>query len=685
MYLIALVSMETVLIVLQVAFALGMVIFVHELGHFAVAKWCGVKCEKFYLGFDIFGLKLAKYKWGETEYGIGILPLGGYVKMLGQEDNPARIAEEIERAKQVEQPSAKGAAAASTEDQSPAFDPRSYLAQSVGKRMAIISAGVVMNVIFAVVVAMIAFNMGVKYMPCIISRTVPGSAAWREGIRPGDEIVQIGEVENPRFRDLRSGVILGDVEQGVPLVIRRPGREELLSLTIHPDRIGLAPTIGVTSPVALELDEAYPTRAGSAAGEANPAFRGADRIVAVDGTEVNTYAELQATLARKSGETLRVTVERVEGNRAAQTVDITVAPDPVKRLGLIMTARPIIAVEKTSPAAEAGIRAGDRLLKIDGAASGDPMTVAERLRGRAGETVTLTIERKDENQPLDVSVTLREVGWFDWPPPVARDGVPMSVAALGIAYEVQAKVNNVLPDSPAARANLKAGDTVVAATVTPPKPNESDEDATRFQELSLKFSDEKPNWPALLSVIQEFPPGTKVKLTLADEREVSLEPVAATDWFNPERGLRFQPIERVQHVSSLRESAALAGRETLDSMTMIFRLIQRLVANELSPKLLGGPLTIAIVAGDSAKRGMSELLIFLCLLSTNLAVINFLPIPLLDGGHMMFLTYEAVRGKPPSERLTIALQYAGFLFILSLMGFVLYLDALRGLELWGFF
>ena len=86
-------------IILQVALGLGMVIFVHELGHFAVAKACGVKCEKFYLGFDIFGLKLLRFRYGETEYGIGILPLGGYVKMLGQEDNPTKAAEEMQRAK----------------------------------------------------------------------------------------------------------------------------------------------------------------------------------------------------------------------------------------------------------------------------------------------------------------------------------------------------------------------------------------------------------------------------------------------------------------------------------------------------------------------------------------------------------------------------------------------------------
>ena len=85
---------------LEVALGLGFVIFVHELGHFTVAKMCGVKVDKFFVGFDIGGLKLLSFRWGETLYGIGILPLGGYVKMLGQEDNPAQLRKEMERAKQ---------------------------------------------------------------------------------------------------------------------------------------------------------------------------------------------------------------------------------------------------------------------------------------------------------------------------------------------------------------------------------------------------------------------------------------------------------------------------------------------------------------------------------------------------------------------------------------------------------
>ena len=88
-----LLSPSTLIAFMKGAFGLGIVIFVHELGHFLVAKACGVKCEKFYVGFDppikIAGISLPrtlfKRQWGETEYGIGIVPLGGYVKMLGQD------------------------------------------------------------------------------------------------------------------------------------------------------------------------------------------------------------------------------------------------------------------------------------------------------------------------------------------------------------------------------------------------------------------------------------------------------------------------------------------------------------------------------------------------------------------------------------------------------------------------
>ena len=91
-------------------------------------------------------------------------------------------------------------------------------------------------------------------------------------------------------------------------------------------------------------------------------------------------------------------------------------------------------------------------------------------------------------------------------------------------------------------------------------------------------------------------------------------------------------------------------------------------------RLLGGPIEIAKQAGKSAEEGLGRLLLFLTMLSANLAVINFLPVPVLDGGHMVFLLYELVRGKPPSEKVVEGLSYLGLLLLLSLMLFVFGLD-----------
>jgi regulator of sigma E protease len=98
-------SADLLLRIAKIALGIGFVIFVHELGHFLAAKICGVKCEKFYVGFDVpikigpiqLPSKLIHFQYGETEYGVGLIPLGGYVKMLGQEDYPANAAEEAEK------------------------------------------------------------------------------------------------------------------------------------------------------------------------------------------------------------------------------------------------------------------------------------------------------------------------------------------------------------------------------------------------------------------------------------------------------------------------------------------------------------------------------------------------------------------------------------------------------------
>jgi regulator of sigma E protease len=118
-------------------------------------------------------------------------------------------------------------------------------------------------------------------------------------------------------------------------------------------------------------------------------------------------------------------------------------------------------------------------------------------------------------------------------------------------------------------------------------------------------------------------------------------------------------------------------------MTEVFTVVTKLVTGRISATNLGGPLTIITQAQHEADRGISDLLMFFTFLSANLAVINFLPIPALDGGHMVFLAYEGIRRKPVDENLQMRLSAAGILSLLALMLFVTMLDLYRLYRFFG--
>src|SRR5690606_26205104 len=189
----------------------------------------------------------------------------------------------------------------------------------------------------------------------------------------------------------------------------------------------------------------------------------------------------------------------------------------------------------------------------------------------------------------------------------------------------------------------------------------------------IKFSDAKPSWPALFTSLQELPQGTEVILTLSDGRAATLTPAEAADWFFHDRGFLFGSEMAVIRAGSFQNAIVLGGRETKDALLMVYSFLRR-IGTQVSPFALGGPLTIAKGAAGEANEGIPRLLLFLTMLSANLAVINFLPIPLLDGGHMVFLILEGILRRPVSEKIVIAFHYLGFVFIISLMLFVLSLD-----------
>jgi len=158
------------------------------------------------------------------------------------------------------------------------------------------------------------------------------------------------------------------------------------------------------------------------------------------------------------------------------------------------------------------------------------------------------------------------------------------------------------------------------------------------------------------------------------QRDVALEPAVVPGEFLVDRGLIFEQVFKTERANTVGAALSRGLSTALEDLSMVYRFLQKLWSRQISARLLGGPMAILQQAGGAAEEGFSTLLLFLTMLSANLAVVNFLPIPVLDGGHMVFLIYEWVTGRPPSERVVIFLSYLGLALILTLMFWVFGLD-----------
>jgi regulator of sigma E protease len=299
------------------------------------------------------------------------------------------------------------------------------------------------------------------------------------------------------------------------------------------------------------------------------------------------------------------------------------------------------------------------------------------LDAAAGKTVELTIQREASKTPLVLSVRLRQP--IGCSPPVLEDS-PATISSLGLAYRVLNRVERVVEGSPAAKAGLLPDDLITRAKVIPPDKETSPDQKSEQREAEVPLTDEKRNWPLLVSVLERTLPGTTVELTFLrqdKEHTARMSPVEAADWFSPDRGFLFEPKTFPRKAETAAAAFALGGRQTLDDLTTVFRMLRALGTSQVSPRLLMGPIGMFEWAMNSADQGSTRLLLFLAFISANLAVVNFLPIPLLDGGLMMFLIYELIRRKPANEHVQVVLTYIGLILILALMVWVCGLDMLR--------
>jgi regulator of sigma E protease len=370
-------------------------------------------------------------------------------------------------------------------------------------------------------------------------------------------------------------------------------------------------------------------------------------------------------------------------------VQITVEPNHFRTLGLKMAIGRIKAIQQGSVAEEKKLQIGDTITDVreEGGewlpigVNLDPLRLPDWFADRAGQAVQIRVKRDvKEGNPVSEELALvpeNRLGWVERPPgPGALPDCPISIPAIGVAFHVLHHVVDVVPDSPAALASLQKEDNLQKIEFV--LPAGTPEDGYKTPSFEVAFSENERNWAQAFWLIQQLPL-RQIKLTvksLGDEKAKTVEvmPVEVADWYLPMRGFSMQPLLKTRKADDIAEAVALGLNHTRDSIVDMWLTIRGLTSGRISPKALGGPIRIAGTAYYFTKQGIPDLILFLGMLSVSLAVLNFLPIPVLDGGHFMFLCWEAIRGKPPSDWVVVTATYVGLAVVLSLMAWVMYMD-----------
>ncbi|AFQ47856.1 RIP metalloprotease RseP [Burkholderia cepacia] len=447
------------------AVAIGVLVVVHEYGHYRVARWCGVKVLRFSIGFGQPVARWVSRRTG-TEWTLSALPLGGYVKMLDErEPGPGVKPEELDQA---------------------------FNRQSVFKRIAIVVAGPAANFLLAIVLFSAVFASGVTEPAAVLAPPAAGTVAARAGFDGSETIVSI--------RDVRAGD--GQGGEAVPVRSWSDLRWKLLAAAFDHREVVLG--------------------------------------------------------ARDGGSTFDFRVDLRNIPESALDDDF------MMRLGFETGGGPlsVASVQPGSAAEQAGLKAGDKLLALDGKPIGGASRFIDAVKHHAGQAVELRFERGGATQTVSIV-----------PQAQRDDETGQQVGRIG----------------------------------------------------------------------------------------------AALSMHTPSVDVRYGPLESLQ----------LGAQRTWDISVYSLKMFGRMITGNASLKNLSGPVTIADYAGKSARLGPSAFLSFLALVSISLGVLNLLPIPVLDGGHLLYYLVEAATGKAVSERWQLILQRAGLICIVVLSAIALFNDLAR--------
>jgi regulator of sigma E protease len=641
---------------LEVAVALGLIIFVHELGHFLAAKAFGVRVRRFGIGLPFTG-PILKWTRGDTQYGLYPIVLGGFVDLAGEHRQ------------------AEGA-----------DDPKALWRCPAWQRIIIFSAGVGMNALLAVVFFSVAFMVGVRAQSPVVGATMPDSPAAKAGLLPGDRILQITKtwvdwLGRPRtqtcpvrsFDDVLNCVGLADAGTEFGVEVERPPAAPAAEPKMERFAMKSLRPPGALMPILGIFPEREPRIAavgvGSVAQQAG--LEPGDRILAVNGARPETWRDLLRLVDQAPAGPLSLALER-EGQPQTLTINPAELRDYGPGFEALVQFR---EVAPDMPAAQAGIKPGDRIMKIGGVSWPTEDQVRQTIQQAGiGGSVALVVWRRGE--AIGATCT-----------PVAKEenGKARAVIGviLGIAINKPVQVGQVKADGPADRAGLRAGDVIVSIGRRGKGPGGL-KGALRWLYDRIARRDrtmEQPdNLVEVLAALYEAP---KKPLPLVYRRGESQErtmlamegePLSRFSLEGCEGQPLFIPMPRIynplQATAEGLKQAWLWLRRTYASAAQMAR-------GQMSPEGVGGPVLIVAVSFGIAELGMGTFLNFWGMLSVCVTVLNFLPLPPFDGGHVLFVLIEKMKGSPVSPKIQSALFGVGWVLVGALFVLLMYKDVTR--------
>ena len=633
--------------VLLVALGFGAVVLVHEFGHFIVAKLSGIKVEAFSIFMPPILLGVKKTKNGfrfrilpkllakedeqeadETEYRIGLIPFGGFVKMLGQDDT-GPIKENN--------------------------DPRSFANKSSGVRAAVIAAGVFFNIISAVMIFMIAFLIGIKLPPAVVGGVTPGSPAALAGLKAGDEIIEIaGKSDDLEFSNIAMAAALSGKDEKIALKVKHEdGSIEDFAIAAKQNQtsMGTIKVFGIAPAQSLTVAK-LPQNDADKLFEKTGLLPG-DHIKTVNGKEVQSYWELDRIVRSALVPAVTVSVER-KGELTEAQIRLNLSPagmydtNSESKLSRISSIVPRLLV--TAVPADVELKSGDIILAVGEVENPTYKEMRETTTEYESRELPIKVLRDGSEETVTVV------------PERAADSNEVLIG-IGIAFDAEHPVvAGMIADEDDTAPDIPRGATITAV------------DGVNVSSFYDVIREIRKNAGKRITIDWRLDSETAGKVALDVSKPIDFPAIESTfAEFIP-----FENLKRLYKASGPIDAIVMGYKKTIMFITQTYLTIKRLIGGLISPKQLMGPVGILTFSYRIvAEQPFIYYVYFLGLISACIAVFNFLPLPPLDGGLIVLLLIEKIKGSALSEKTQGFIAYAGWALIGTFFLYVTFNDIVR--------